>query len=791
MFKSFLKIAFRNLSKNKTYTVINLSGLAMGMACVILVLVWVQNELSYDSFFKNADSIHLMLQGFNNSYSTSTSELMAPELKADFPEVEDVTRYGYVNEKFLFEYNNKSFNEYVAFTDDRFFNIFNFPFIEGNRTTALSDPNSMVVTESFAKKYLGKKDVIGKILSFDLLGFKYNLKITGVIKDLPQNTHFRRQVFVSLNIMDKNFPHMKTWGSFWPRTYVVLNPNTSIKDFEQKITNTFKVHFPTNQQNSLNFKLQDLKDIHLYSAGIKDLATHGNITSVYIITIIALLILIIACANYINLSTAISFKRRKEVAIKKVIGAARPHLIKAFMGETFIFIFISMAVAIVLAELFMPFLNNLTGESLLINWLNLKLIGGLTIIALFTGIISSCYPALFLSSYNPLKIFKGETHSGYKKSNLRKGLIIFQFTLLIGLIICTLVVTKQLNFVENGKIGYDKENILCIPLTGFGYSQIDALKNELSGNPNVINACASQPVDDRSLSSTTSFFWKGRTAETQQSITTLYADKDFASTYKLKLKEGRYFSPAFASSDSNSFIINETAEKMIGMTSPLNKYFKVRGREGKIIGVVKDFHFSSFHKKIEPLVILQPIAKQNTRLQLLSIRLKPGNLQNSIASVKNIWEKTAPTSPFNFYFLDQYIDNLYRTEQRTAILLSYFSFLAILIACLGLYGLTLFMTETRTKEIGVRKVLGASVKDIISLFAKDFIKWILLANIIAWPLAYYFMNEWLQGFAYKVDLSLWIFYLSGGIALFIAFATVSYQAIKTATANPVESLRYE
>lgn len=763
----------------------------MGMTCVILVLVWVQNELSYDDFFKNADNIHLVLQGFNNSYSTSTSELMAPELKADFPEVEDVTRYGYVNEKFLFKYNNESFNEYVAFTDDRFFSIFNFPFIEGDRTTALSDPNSLVVTESFAKKYFGKKDVIGKILSFDLLGFKYNLKITGVIKDLPQNTHFRRQAFVSLNIMDKNFPHMKTWGSFWPRTYVVLNPNTSIKDFEQKITNTFKVHFPTNQQSSLNFKLQDLKDIHLYSADIKDLAIHGNITSVYIIIIIALLILIIACANYINLSTAISFKRSKEVGIKKVIGAEKSHLIKAFIGETFIFIFISMTAAIVLAELFMPFLNNLTGKSLLINWLNLKLIGGLTIIALFTGIISSCYPALFLSSYDPLKILKGETHSGYKKSSLRKGLIIFQFTLLIGLIICTLVVTKQLNFVENGKIGYDKENILCIPLTGFGYSQIDALKNELSGNPNVIDACASQPIDDRSLSSTTSFFWKGRAAETQQSITTLYADKDFVSTYKLKLKEGRYFSPAFASSDSNSFIINETAEKTIGMTSPLNKYFKVRGREGKIIGVVKDFHFSSFHKKIEPLVILQPIAKQNTRLQLLSIRLKPGNLQNSIASVKNIWEKIALTSPFNFYFLDQYIDNLYRTEQRTAILLSYFSFLAILIACLGLYGLTLFMTETKTKEIGVRKVLGASVKDIISLFAKDFIKWILLANIIAWPLAYYFMNEWLQGFAYKVDLSLWIFYLSGGIALFIAFATVSYQAIKTARANPVKSLRYE
>lgn len=791
MFKNFLKITFRNLFKNKTYTLINLSGLSIGMACIILVLIWVENELSYDRFFKNSDNIHLVLQGFDNSYSTSTSELMAPQLRVDFPEVTDATEYGYVNEDFLFKYKNNSFNEYVAFTDSRFFNIFNFPFIEGNRTTALSSPNSLVVTESFAKKYFGGKNAIGKSVSFDFVNTKYDLKVTGIIRDLPQNTHFQRQAFVSMDIMNKRFPNMKSWGSFWPRTYIVLKPNISIKSLEQKITNTFKVYFPNSQQSKLNFQLQDLKDIHLYSAGIQDLAIHGNITNVYIVIIIAFLILIIACANYINLSTALSFKRGKEIGIKKVIGVRRSQLIRAFIGETFIFVFISMAAAIILAELATPFLNNLTGKHLSFNWSNLNLLVGLFLVAFLTGIISAYYPALFLSSYNPVRIFKGENQGGSKKLSLRKGLIVFQFTLLIGLITCTQVVTKQLNFIENGKLGYNKENILCVPLNGFSYSKIDALKSELSNDPNVISSCASEPVDDRSLSSTTSFFWKGKIKETHQSITRLHADLDFASTYKLSIKEGRFFTPQFSTSDSNNFVLNETAAKLMGMTSPIQKEFKLGRRVGKIIGVVKDFHFSSFHKKIEPLVIVQPNEKHNARLRLLSIRLKPGNLKKSVASVKSTWEKVDPSAPFNFYFLDQYLDNQYRAEQRTAKLLSYFSFLAILIACLGLYGLTLFMTETRTKEIGVRKVLGASVKSIVTLFTKDFIKWILIANIIAWPSAYFFMNKWLQTFAYKIELSWWLFAFSGFIALIIALATVCIQAIRAAKANPVKSLRYE
>jgi putative ABC transport system permease protein len=617
----------------------------------------------------------------------------------------------------------------VAFTDDRFFNIFNFPFIEGNAATALSNPNSLVVTESFAKKYFGGKNALGKLVSFDLVNTKYDLRVTGVIKDLPQNTHFQRQAFVSMEVLNKRFPNMKSWGSFWPRAYVVLKPNTDIKSLEQKITNTFKVYFPQNQQGALYFKLQDLKDIHLYSAGIQDLAVHGDIANVYIVLIIALFILIIACANYINLSTALSFRRRKEVGIKKVIGAGRSQLIKSFIGETFIFVFISTAVAIVLAELFLPYMNDLTGKDLSLNWSNFNLVGRLFLIVILTGIISAYYPALFLSSYNPIRIFKGETYNGNKTISLRKGLIVFQFSLLIGLIICTLVVTKQLDFIENGKLGYDKENILCVPLNGFSYSQIDALKSELSNNPNVVASCTSEPVDDRSLSSTTSFFWKGKEKETNKAITRLHTDHDFASTYKLTLKEGRFFSPEFSASDSNNFVLNETAANLMGKTSTVNKEFKLGNRVGKVIGVVKDFHFSSFHKKIEPLVIVQPDEKQNARLRLLSVRLKRANLKNSIASVEKVWKDIASSTPFNFYFLDQYIDNQYRAEQRTETLLSYFSVFAILIACLGLYGLTLFMTETKTKEIGVRKVLGASVKSIVSLFAKDFIKWILIANI--------------------------------------------------------------
>ena len=791
MFNNFLKITFRNLIKNKAYTLINLSGLAIGIACIVLVLLWVENELSYDRFFKNADNIHLVLQGDNKSYSTSTSELMAPELKAKFSEVTDVTDFGYVNEDFLFKYKNNSFNEYVAFTDNRFFNIFNFPFIEGNRETALSDPNSLVVTESFAKKYFGGKNALGKIISFDLVNSSYDLKVTGVLKDLPQNTHFQRQAFVSMEILNKRFPNMKSWGSFWPRAYVVLKPNTNIKSLEQKITNTFKVHFPKNQQSALNFKLQELKDIHLHSAVIQDLAIHGDITNVYIVIIIALLILIIACANYINLSTALAFKRSKEVGIKKAIGARRSQLIKSFIGETFIFVFISMAVAIVLAELFLPYMNNLTGKDLSLNWSNLNLVVGLFSVVILTAIISAYYPSLFLSSYNPVRIFKGETHNGNKTISLRKGLIVFQFSLLIGLIICTLVVTRQLDFIENGKLGYDKENIFCVPLNGFSYSQIDALKSELSNDPNVVARAQANRLMTEAYQVQLLSFGKVNHRETHQAITRLHADQDFASTYKLTLKEGRFFTPEFSASDSNNFVLNETAANLMGKTSPVNKEFKLGNRVGKVIGVVKDFHFSSFHKKIEPLVIVQPNEKQNARLRLLSVRLKKGNLKNSVTSVESMWKNIAPSTPFNFYFLDQYIDNQYRAEQRTETLLSYFSIFAILIACLGLYGLTLFITETKTKEIGVRKVLGASVRSIVSLFAKDFIKWIIIANLIAWPAAYYFMNKWLQTFAYKIELSWWLFAVSAGIALLIALITISIQAIKAATANPVKSLRYE
>lgn len=787
----FLKMTFRNLLKNKTYSAINLFGLAIGMACSILILLWVNNEFSYDRFHENVETIHLVYQQHPNSTSTSTSKLLAPTLKQDIPEVIDATRFGFVNEEFLVTHDGKSFTENIAFTDDAFFKIFSFPFLSRSGEETLPGPYSMAVTRSFALKHFSTADVLENTATINFFGFKQDVKITAILEDLPQNTQFQHQAFLPITIFNAmGLIKTDSWGNTWPRTYVRCDQNASIKNLEQKMTRVVKNHLPENSRRVTQYKLFPMKDIHLYS-NFDDLATSGSITNVTIFILIAVILILIACANYINLSTALSFRRKSEVGIKKVIGASRMQLIRQFVGETMIFILIALTAAFVLAEILLPYMNELTGKNLLIQLSDTTLLIKIVLIALVTGIISAYYPALSLSSYQPIRLIRDKARSGLRGLNSRKGLVLLQFSLLITLCICTQIVVGQLRYIHTNKLGYEKENLLCVPMKGFSYSTINTLKTELSRNPNVLDICASEPVDSRSLASTIDIQWEGMNSEHRQTVTVLRADYDFASTYQLSLKQGRFYSHEFSTDKTSAYVINETAAMMMGPGAELGNEISVWGKKGKVIGVVQDFHFSSLHHKVAPMIIIPPTEEQNAFLRLLSIRLKPGNIPDAVDSIKKIWQQITPEIPFNFYFLDESLDVQYWAERQVATLLTFFSVLTIIVACLGLYGLTLYMTKTRIKEIGVRKTLGGSTNSIVILFSQDFIRWIIIANMLSWPAAYFIMNRWLQNFAYRIDITIWPFLLAGSAALLISFLTIGWQTIRAATANPVEALRYE
>ncbi len=493
-----------------------------------------------------------------------------------------------------------------------------------------------------------------------------------------------------------------------------------------------------------------------------------------------------------NLSNALSLKRTKEIGIQKVVGALRSDLIRQYFGETLLLTFIALGCAIVFVELLLPVLNQLSGKSLSVSYLNPQFLLLILLTTVITGIISGLYPAIFISGFRPIQVLKGKFHAGTSGLNLRKGLIIFQFCLSIIIIICTMVVFTQLDFIQNSKLGYDKENIVCLRIKGDIHSQYDAFKNKILENPDILSISRSEPMDINSLGSTEGIDWPGRNENQGFSIWMLHSDCDFASTYKIDMHEGRFFSKKFPTDKTSAFVLNQAAVEAMGLQSPIGQEIKMFDRKGKIIGITKNFHFSSFYHKIEPLIFRIPNMKeQNLFYRELSIRLKSNSIHQSMAFLKNKWKSFYPAEQFNYYFFDENLNTHYRAEQRMGELFRYFSFLAIFISCLGLYGLTAFTIEQKTKDIGIHKVLGATVSNIVFLLSKNYFRWILLSNVIAWPITYYAMNKWLQNFAYRIDMSWWMFVLASGIAFVIALLTVSWQAIRAAMTNPVEALRYE
>ena len=792
MLKNYLKIGIRNLLIHKKYSLINILGLAIGFTGFILIMLWVQDELSYDMFHKNTNNTYLVLRASNNKVSAVTSKMLGPAIKAEIPDIVNETDYSPLPESFkpFLQYKEKGFEENFALTDPHFFEVFSFKFIKGNPQTAFNDPNSIVMTERMADKYFGSANAIGKSLTITFLGQKKILKVTGVIDNIPHNTYFQKDLLLPMDFIKAFGANWDAWQNYNVQTFIQTGGKIDKSGIEKKILDCENRNVGNMNLGTTGYSLLPLSKMHLYSNNIDFFSSTGDIKYVYIFSIVAFIILLIACMNYVNLTNAFSLKRTKEIGIKKVVGANWKDLILQYYGETFIITVTSLCLSLVFIEMLLPVLNSLSGKELSVSYASLEFVSSVVSIAVLTTIVSGIYPAIFVTRFRPVQILKGKFKNKADGLNLQKGLVILQFALSIAIITCTFIVMRQLSFIRNADLGYDKENIIGIRVNGNIYDKYDAFKNKLLSNPDVVNISRSEPMDEKSLGSTEGINWEGK--EKRFSAWLLHVDDDFAKTYRIKMKEGRFYSEQYPSDETSAYVINETAAKEMGLKSAVGKEINVWGRKGKIIGVTQDFNFGSLHNLVEPIILRIPNPKEdNIFYRQLSVRINPHNVPESVKYLQNTWNSFYPGEPFNFYFVDKSQNTNYFAELRMSDIFKYFSILAIFIACIGLYGLTAFMLERKIKDIGIHKVLGANVVKIVFMLSKKYLLWIAISNVIAFPVVYYFMDKWLRDFAYRIEISWWVFVVSGIIALLIALATVSIQAVKAAIANPVEALRYE
>jgi ABC-type antimicrobial peptide transport system permease subunit len=783
MIKNYLKIAIRNLFKYKGYSFINISGLALGMACCILIFLWVRDELSYDRFHKNYEEVYRVLidDQFQSTYAVTPPPL-APLLKSKYPEIVDVVRLKLEGSMILKVEDDVFSEKDFLFADQSIFDIFSFEFFKGNPQEAFSSPDSILLTKRMSKKHFGDTDPIGKTLT---LNNQFDFTVTGILKNIPENSHLKFNFLINFPVLKKFGKNIEGWGNYGYNTYVRLGKGIAYQPVSSKIKGEL---IRPNTLERITLRLQPLKEIRLYSSSVRSWRGGGDIQLVYIFSLIGLFILIIACINFMNLTTARSSNRAREVGMRKVTGAGRGEIIKQFFGESILMSIIAVFLAIILVYLLMPFFNNLCGKQLSLGLFTQgDIFFYLAAITLFTGILSGIYPALFLSSFQPTKVLKGTVTSVSGKYWLRKVLVVTQFSLSILLIIGTIVVFNQLNFLKNKKMGFDKEHLAYIRMPVKLNNLVQPLKNNFLSHPNVIDVSAASSLPVNPLASTEGVDWEGKTPNDKMLIHFTFADYDYTKTLKLQMAQGRYFSRGFGTDATKAFVLNETAIKTMGMTSPIGKWFTMWDQKGIIIGVVKDYNFRSLHRKIDPLIIM--LTPQ--RYSYFLLRLKSELIPETLNDLKKKWRKAAPGLPFDYGFIDDRINNLYRSEQQVGSAFFYFTLLSIIISCLGLFGLASFMAEQRKKEVGIRKILGAPIKGIVILVSKEFLKWVLLANLIAWPVAYYSLNKLLQNFAYRINIDISTFLISGLLAASIALLTVSYQSIKTALTNPIDTIKYE
>lgn len=806
MFTNYFKTTIRNLWRNKTFSAINIFGLAIGIATCLIIMLFVQNELSYDRFNEKADQIvRVIFKGTIQGEQMKEANVMPPvaqTLKADYPEVLQATRlrdFGRHN----ITYADETFKDNAfAYADPNFFDVFTLPFITGDAKSALAEPNNIVITKSAAEKYFDNQNALGKILHFKNLNADY--RVTGVIKDIPKNSHFQFDIFGSMASLSEAKEDSWMTSNFY--TYLVLPRNYDYKELEAKLPLTIdkylgpqlKKSMGMNMQefrqkgNNLGLYLQPLTDIHLKSDVLFDLTPGGDIRYVYIFGAIALFMLVVACINFMNLSTASASKRSREVGIRKVLGSMKRQLIWQFLIESIVLTFVAMALSLAFVKLALPLFNDLSGKNLEVNVIeNPMLLLVLLVFGLIVGAFAGSYPAFFLSSFNPIAVLKTRFTAGKQTAGLRSGLVVFQFFISITLMVCTMVVYQQLNYIYKKELGYNKEQVLLIGNSYLLGKNEEVFRQQLMQDTRVANVTASNflPAGPTNLNN---FIVYPGSNESQLVKTLRYeVDHNYIPTLGMQIKAGRNFSKDFGT-DSSAVIINETAAKALSwQNNALEQTITRSNNNGKpetfkVIGIVKDFHFKSLHEPISPLVMTL-----GNNSGTIIAKVKTADISGLLSSIKKQWATFNSEEPFQYAFLDERFSQTYEKEQKTGSILGIFAILTISVACLGLFGLATFTADNRTKEIGIRKVLGASVTGVVSLLTTEFLKLVLIAFLVASPIAWYIMNKWLQDFAYRVNVEWWVFVLAAVTAVLITVFSVSFKAIKAAIANPIKSLRTE
>jgi putative ABC transport system permease protein len=799
MFKNFIKITLRNIRRHKGYSFINISGLAVGMACFILIALYIQKEFSFDTFHDKADRIYRILEerpstlGMEDNVFCTTVAPLAPTLLDEFAEVSHATRiHSFYNEDFLFVYDKKSFYEKGLLADKYFFDVFSFRLIEGNPQSALAEPLSLIISEKLAAKYFGHDKALGKTIS---LNGRFDVKITGVVEDIPDNSHIQFDFLLSLDSIEA-LRNDENFLNYWNRareyyTYIELHEAVNPKDFAEKLPRFVGLHMVgVGLMEDLVLSLQPLKRIHLKSKAMRDLAENNSTQTIIMFSLIAFLILLIACINYMNILTARTSKRSKEIGVRNTLGASRRQLLIQFIGESFVHTIIAFCAAVLIAKIVLQHFNAAINRELTLSIFGnsqflLVLVGMIVLTGLFSGI----YPAFYMSSFPPAKILKGTHYHQPRLPKFRNVLVVTQFCISVLLINSTLVILKQLNFIRNTELGYNREHVLVSPIRDVTIvNNFETIKNFLLQNPNIVGITRS---DNLPLSIKSVIGIKVEDAvgvEVEKGIATARVDSEFLDVFEIELLLGRNFSDKFANDTQESVLLNETAVKHLGLTDPIGKKCLIwPASKGKVIGVVKDFSFHSLHQEIGPLALTYyPDVGR-----FISVKIKPSNLQSTIQFIKNTIDSFESVHPFTFFFMDDTFNSMYQREQKTGSFFGYFSAIAIILAYLGLFGLVAHKVESRIKDIGIRKVLGASVREIVVYLSKEFFILIGTANFVAIPIIFIAMKEWLQTFAYRISVGGEIFLISCGLTLIITFLTVSFQSIKAATASPVDSLRYE
>jgi len=810
MLKNYCKIAFRNMARYKVISFINLFGLTVGLSCCLLILTYILHEESYDKYNSKASRIWRVTRSFNNKDGIVSLHLGAvappfgPLLQNDFPDIQKVTRL-LPSGTSPMRYEDKLFNEdNIFFADNNFFSFFDIPIIRGDRTNALTDPFTVVMTEEVAKKYFGDADPINKVIRLDN---RYNFRVSGIIAPVPENSHFHPNLMLSFNTLkdsaiygEKNLA--TNWGNNAFFTYLLLPANYPAKSLEARFPAFIDRHMPYNKkdptsQPSKYTKLfvQKLTDIHLHGHTDEEIETNGDSSRVTIFGAIALFILLIACINYMNLSTARSTLRAKEIGIRKVSGAQRHEIITQFLSESVLISWFAIILAATLTILLLPWLNGLTGLHLSAQVL-LKpfVLIPLVLTPFVVGILSGIYPALFMSSFQPVKVLKGLFKAGGKTVSFRKVLVVLQFSISIVLLISTTIVFQQLDYMQNAKLGFDKEHIVTLAYNNGLDKTFESFRNALRQDPHVLAATRSSRIPSGRLLDE-----QGAQTEAGDSLRPVNADikyvavdHEFVKTYGIPIKAGRDFSRNYAT-DSTGYLLNVAATKVLGMKTPeemVGRNFAYGGVKGKVVGIMGDFNFEDMHQSILPIIFVIPPANQD-QFGRISIKLAGNDIRATMAHVEKVWKQYLPEVPFESTFLDERFDKLYKSEQQQGSLFTTFAGIAIFIACLGLLGLSAFAISQRIKEIGVRKVLGASTGSIVTLLSTDFLKLIAVAAVIAFPIGWYAMHSWLADFAYRISIQWWVFIAAGVLAAAVALFTIGFQAIKAAIANPVKALRSE